>query len=82
MNHEIQAIVTALEQALQGEPVDSFKRPEFGELIKAVNLVATRPYGCEVVGRRMLQLVLDRMNASMHTERELAIIRGSAGDLC
>ena len=82
MRNEIEQINTVLQDALLGEAPPSFKSQDFGSLIKHINAVSASPFGCEVLGRKVLQTLLARLSASMSAERELAIIRGSAGDLC
>jgi len=90
MTTELDQITTALAQAMQGEPAPSFKSQEFLRLIGAVNaLTNTDNIGepltrlvHEQIGLKALQLLLDRMSASMHSERAVAMMRDNGKKPC
>jgi hypothetical protein len=44
-------------------------------VVRASGLVAACPYACEVLGRSGIAVLLAHMSASMHAEREIAVMR-------
>lgn len=79
---DIDQITRTLEQALAGESPASFKSPEFAELIRSINAVYPDRVNCEALGHRVLQMLLARMSAAMHTEREIQILKYGSEPLC
>jgi exonuclease I len=79
-------ILTALEQAITGEPAPSFCSPEFRELLSAVTALMAPGIGPrehvihEKLGRAAMTMLLDRLQASMTAERTLAIMRSDKPD--
>lgn len=84
------AIVTAhIEQIISGEPAPAFQSPEFREILSNLTQLSStssaEPFHqavFESIGRRTVLLLLDRLNASMNAEREIAILRDNSRPLC
>jgi hypothetical protein len=78
-------ITTALEQAIQGEPAPSFNSPEFRQLVSAISSItgaADNRLESRLIGRKALSLLLSRLNASMQSERAVAVMRDNGENLC
>ena len=73
----LQVILDALLPMADGSPAPSWKSANFKELLAATSLVAQRgkPAAYEAIGRATLTVLLDRLSASMQSERALAIMR-------
>jgi hypothetical protein len=83
---EFTTILTALEQAIGGEPAPKFSTPEFRGLLSALTVI-TATNVCpktqfihEKLGRAAMTILLDRLQASMTAERTLAIMRNDTPD--
>lgn len=86
MKTHIEIIEANLAQVIAGEPVPSFQGPEFAALMQAIKAM-TAPdreayMGREVLGAKVLQLLLERIDSSMQAERALAIMRHNAKPSC
>lgn len=90
MTNDLDQITTALAQAIRGESAPSFRSQEFLALIDAVNaLTGTDQIGAETtrrvheqIGLKALQLLLNHLGASMHSERALSVMRDQGTNLC
>jgi hypothetical protein len=75
MKQEIEILQAAMQNAILGEDIATFKNPAFQDVVRASGLVAECPYACEVLGRSGIAVLLAHMSASMHAEREIAVMR-------
>jgi hypothetical protein len=90
MATQLEVVTARLAQAIQGENVSSFKSREFLELLDAIKALTSATdisathtrLVHEQLGLKALQLLLDRMMASMQSERALAMMRDSGEKPC
>lgn len=90
MANHLETITNGLVHAIQGECTPSFKSQEFLDLLGAVNaLTCPTQIGApetrlvhEQLGLKALHLLLDRMKASMQSERALAVMRNNGEKPC
>jgi hypothetical protein len=90
MHSKIDTLAASLDKAIQGEPAPPFSSPEFRELLAAVTALNTvnqigNPFAMlahEQLGRIAMQLLLERLQASMQSERALAMMRDNGQNLC
>jgi uncharacterized membrane protein len=86
----MKTIITALGQAINGEAAPGFMSPEFKTIMATIGqisvpAVADTPEGKQAlsqIGLETIKLLLNHLSGSMVTERTLAIMRDSGGDLC
>ena len=81
MKNQVFLVTSAIEQAINGEAAPKFSSDEFVELLSATNSIVSvcgsDPFKqalFESIGRRTVLALLDRLRASMETERTLAIM--------
>lgn len=75
-------ITQVLEQTIDGEPIPTFRSPAFVALIAAASSIAASPQDSEKLGRACCLMLLDRLSASMHGEREIKLLKDSSRPLC
>ncbi|WP_155885272.1 hypothetical protein [Acidovorax sp. JHL-9] len=75
-------ITQVLEQTIDGEPIPTFRSPAFAALIAAASAISASPQDCEKLGRSCCLMLLDRLSASMHGEREIQLLKDSSRPLC
>jgi len=85
----IEKIINAIGQMIDGEPLPSVRSDEFKLLVDAANFQTCDSQSLlehramlETIGMRTVTMLLERMSASMHAERELAILRDKSNPLC
>lgn len=81
MNH-FEHITQILEKIIDGEPIPTFQSPAFVALIAALSSIATSPQDSEKLGRSCCLMLLDRLSASMHGEREIQLLKDGSRPLC
>ena len=81
MNH-FEHITQILEKIIDGEPIPTFQSPAFVALIAALSSIATSPQDSEKLGRSCCLMLLDRLSASMHGEREIQLLKDGSQPLC
>ena len=84
MKNKLTIITAYLEEVFSGDPAPSFKSEEFAGLMSAISSITgidSADPACaavyEAIGRETVLLLLDRLQASMTTERTLAVMRGN-----
>lgn len=83
MKFNLEIVNEALAQAINNELAPSFRSPEFADLVAAICGISNQAVPeahqrllFEQIGRKAVLLLLDRLTASMGTERTVAIMRG------
>ena len=75
-------ITQVLDKIIDGEPIPTFQSPAFVALIAALSSIATSPQDSEKLGRSCCLMLLDRLSASMHGEREIQLLKDGSRPLC